>query len=82
MSQPRQTPLNYETARARGPGVSVWVSVTMIVCGTALLLAPWMFLNEIEFRFLFSNVLKAMLVFLTLAIGTAMIALGYLHARR
>ena len=83
MNEPRGTPLGYESAVHHGRGSPpVSICMTMMICGTALVLAPWVFMSEIDFRFLFSNVLKAMLVCLTFFLGAGMIVAGYLHARR
>ena len=82
MSEHRRTPLSYEAAADRPRGLPVSMSITMMVCGTALVLAPWVFLNEIDFRLLFGNPLKVMLVCLTFLLGAAMIVMSYLHARR
>ena len=82
MSEQRRTPLSYASASDRAAGLPISMSMTMMICGTALVLAPWVFLSQIDFRFLFDSVLKAMLVCLTFLLGAAMIVMSYLHARR
>ncbi len=82
MSEQRRTPLSYESASDRAAALPIAMSMTMMICGTALVLAPWVFLSQIDFRFLFDSAAKGMLVCLTVLLGTGMIVVSYLHARR
>ena len=78
----RHQPLGYEPPSRRVQALPLSLCMTMMICGTALVLAPWVFLSQIDFRFLFDSAFKAALVLLTVALGVAMIVLSYLHARR
>jgi hypothetical protein len=82
MDEKHRTQLGYEPAGHRAGAPPISICMTMMICGTALVLAPWVFLSQVDFRFLFDNVLRAMLVGLTFCLGAGMIVLAYLHARR
>lgn len=84
MNQHLNTPskLDYEPRARRAPvAVPVWLCITLIICGTSLLLGliltiPWE-LDLLRVGFV-TNL--ALLAFIT-ALGTAMIVAGYWHAR-
>ncbi len=82
LREPRSPPLNYEAPAQRVPvAVPVSLCITLTVCGTALVLAPWL---SDAYRFLDAPSRSVPIVLftgLTLGLGLTMIALGYWHAR-
>lgn len=81
LHDPRNAPLNYETQAHRVPvAVPVWLCVTLIVCGTALVLVPAWSIG-MRFDILFRSVVNLAICGLMLLLGTGMIVLGYWHAR-
>ena len=80
--------LEYESRlgpRLHQPGPPLSVSITAMICGTALVLAPWVWsglgstnVSSTTVRYLLENPLT----WITILPGFALIAMGYFRARR
>ena len=87
---PAPTPLDYGARRypvAKAKlGLPPSVSITLIICGSAMLVAPWIFGVSVMRRFMppgsFENVFQYLYPWGTMAAGATMIGLGYFRSLR
>jgi len=67
-------------------GLPPWVSIAMIVCGSAILIAPWIFGTSVMRRFMppgsLENVFQLLYPWGTMAAGATMIGLGFFKSLR
>ena len=89
-AEPTPTPLDYG---ARGyPGTKVKlglppsVAIVLIICGSAMLVAPWIFSTTVMHPFMppgaLENIFQALYPWGSMAAGSAMIVFGYLKSLR